>query len=123
MGPFGFGEIIFLFFIALIIFGPKKLPELGKTLGKGMREFKKASDDLKANWDQHVRDADNPVNDLKQTFNEIKSDAEKTTGLDEIKAELDDVKNDVKLEEPEPATPVSPASPATPEQTSKPDAN
>jgi TatA/E family protein of Tat protein translocase len=102
MGPFGFGEIIFLFFIALVIFGPKKLPELGKTVGKGLREFKKASDELKSNWEQHVREADNPVNDLKQTFSEIKTDVESATRLE------DDV------------TPTP--TPAAPEET-KPDAN
>src|SRR5690242_412724 len=40
MGPFGPTEIIIILLIALIVFGPKRLPEMGKSLGKGIREFK-----------------------------------------------------------------------------------
>ena len=56
MGQLGLQEIIIIFVIALIVFGPKKLPELGKSLGKGLREFKRATEDLKSNWDDHMRD-------------------------------------------------------------------
>ena len=72
MGPFGPSEIIFLFILALVVFGPKRLPEIGKTIGKGMREFKKATDDLKSNWEDHLRDSESPVHDLKQTIHEVR---------------------------------------------------
>jgi sec-independent protein translocase protein TatA len=55
MGSLGMQEIIVIFIIALIIFGPRKLPELGKTLGKGLAEFKKASNDLKKTWEDEVQ--------------------------------------------------------------------
>lgn len=42
----GGGELLLLAFIALIFIGPKKLPELAKGLGKGIREFQKAKDDI-----------------------------------------------------------------------------
>ncbi len=42
----GFGELILILIVALVIFGPKKLPELGKALGAGIREFKKATQDM-----------------------------------------------------------------------------
>ena len=42
MGQLGFPELVVIFVIALLVFGPKKLPELGKSLGKGLREFKKS---------------------------------------------------------------------------------
>ena len=42
MGPLGFQELLLIFIIALLVFGPKKLPELGKGLGEGIRGFKKA---------------------------------------------------------------------------------
>ena len=55
MGNLGFQEIILIFVIALIIFGPRKLPEIGKTLGKSLAEFKKATNDLKQSWEEEVR--------------------------------------------------------------------
>ena len=55
MGSLGMQEIIVIFILALIIFGPKKLPELGKTLGKGLAEFKKASNELRQTWEADVR--------------------------------------------------------------------
>jgi sec-independent protein translocase protein TatA len=55
MGSLGYQEIIIIFVLALIVFGPRKLPELGKTLGKGLAEFKKASNELKQTWEDEVR--------------------------------------------------------------------
>ena len=46
-GPLGFQELVFILVLALLIFGPKRLPEIGRTIGKGMAEFRKASNDLK----------------------------------------------------------------------------
>jgi sec-independent protein translocase protein TatA len=54
MPSLGMQEIIVIFILALIVFGPRKLPELGKTLGKGMAEFKKASSELKQTWEDEV---------------------------------------------------------------------
>ena len=55
MGSLGMQEIIVIFVLALIIFGPRKLPDLGKSLGRGMAEFKKASNELKQTWEDEVR--------------------------------------------------------------------
>lgn len=48
MGPLGVPEMAVLFVLALLLFGPKKLPELGKAVGKGMAEFRKASTELRS---------------------------------------------------------------------------
>lgn len=54
-GPVGVPELIIIFTIALIIFGPRKLPELGKSLGKSLAEFKRASNELKNTLDEEIR--------------------------------------------------------------------
>lgn len=53
-GPLGIPEILFIFALALLIFGPRKLPEIGRTLGKGMAEFRKASSELKRTIDTEM---------------------------------------------------------------------
>lgn len=55
MGNIGVPELIIIFVVALIVFGPKKLPELGKSLGKGLAEFRRASNELKASLEEEVR--------------------------------------------------------------------
>jgi TatA/E family protein of Tat protein translocase len=54
MGSLGMPEILTILVIALIIFGPRKLPELGKTLGKSLAQFRKASEDFKRQWEDEV---------------------------------------------------------------------
>jgi sec-independent protein translocase protein TatA len=55
MGSVGVPELIIIFTIALIIFGPRKLPELGRSLGKSLAEFKRASNELKNTLDEEIR--------------------------------------------------------------------
>jgi TatA/E family protein of Tat protein translocase len=50
----GMGEIVLILVIALVVFGPRKLPELGKTLGQAMAQFRRASEDFKRTWEQEV---------------------------------------------------------------------
>ena len=76
MGSLGMPEIVVIFIIALIIFGPRKLPELGKTIGKGLAEFKKASNELKHTWEDEVR-----LDKEKEAMNEIIEDVKQDTSL------------------------------------------
>ena len=55
LGSIGMPELIIIFVIALIIFGPRKLPELGKSLGKSLAEFKRASNELKSTLEEEIR--------------------------------------------------------------------
>lgn len=50
----GSTELLFILVIALIFFGPRKLPQLAKSMGKGLAEFRKASDDFKRTWEREV---------------------------------------------------------------------
>src|SRR3989304_2431633 len=78
MGQLGFSEMLVIFIIALLVFGPKKLPELGKSLGKGIREFRKATDELKSSWDEQMREVENPIKevtrDIQQSANDMQKD-------------------------------------------------
>lgn len=55
MGPLGMQELIIIFVIALLVFGPRKLPELGRSLGKSLGEFKRASNELRNTLEEEVR--------------------------------------------------------------------
>ena len=55
-GSIGLPELLLILVLALLIFGPKKLPDLGRTLGRSLAEFKKASNDLKRSLEEEVED-------------------------------------------------------------------
>jgi len=66
MKRMSFSETIFLFFLALIIFGPKKLPEIARQVGKWMNEFRRASNEFKSQIEQEIAHLD--VESNKQTI-------------------------------------------------------
>lgn len=72
---FGMGmpEIILILAIALIVLGPKKLPEIAKSLGRGIAEFKKATQEFKENLQ-----VDNDLKEAHDTIREVKEDLEET---------------------------------------------
>lgn len=55
MGNLGFGELLMIFAVALVIFGPRKLPEIGRTIGKALGEFRRATNELKNTLEEEVR--------------------------------------------------------------------
>lgn len=75
MGPLGWQETVFIFVLALLIFGPKKLPELGKTIGKAMTEFRRASSELKGTFDREMYALERETESLKQ-------DVQKASGIE-----------------------------------------
>lgn len=58
MGPLGIQELILIVVIALIVFGPKKLPELGRSVGKALGEFRRASNDIKRTIEKEIEQAE-----------------------------------------------------------------
>jgi sec-independent protein translocase protein TatA len=111
MGSLGMQEIIVIFVLALIIFGPRKLPELGKTLGKGLAEFKKASNELKQTWEDEVRldkekgimaEARDAVAQAKDAMSEplrdIQSDLNQIANGTSIQSDLDQITNTTSIQ-------------------------
>jgi TatA/E family protein of Tat protein translocase len=74
-GSIGMPELVIILVIALIIFGPRKLPELGRSLGRSLGEFKKASNELRSTLEEEVR-----VEEQKEQRE--KMEAEQTSAID-----------------------------------------
>jgi TatA/E family protein of Tat protein translocase len=77
----GLPELLIIVAIALIVFGPNKLPELAKAFGKAMREFKKATEEVKESFEAETRDLD----EIKHTLSEDKI----TSFIEETSAAVD----------------------------------
>ncbi len=84
MGSLGVQEMIFIFMAALVIFGPKKLPELGKKFGKGMAEFRRASGELKATFQREMDNIEREtrMQDVRQAASNLKKDFDPTSYYD-----------------------------------------
>ncbi|HSN68250.1 MAG TPA: Sec-independent protein translocase protein TatB [Thermoanaerobaculia bacterium] len=70
MGNLGFGELLMVFAVALVVFGPRKLPEIGRTIGGALREFRRATNDLKNTLDEEVR-----VDEVKKSLDSVRQTA------------------------------------------------
>ncbi len=71
-GSIGMPELILIFVVALLVFGPKKLPELGKSLGKGLAEFKRASEDLKKTIEDEIEQGKREADAVKKQVTETR---------------------------------------------------
>jgi Tat protein translocase TatB subunit len=74
IGNIGFPEMLAILALALLIFGPKKLPEIGRSIGKALREFRKTSDEIKDKIDEEIHASE---------FKDIKEELEKDITQDE----------------------------------------
>jgi sec-independent protein translocase protein TatB len=71
---FGFsGEMIFLFFLALILFGPKKMPEIGRQVARFLNEFRRASYEFRSQIESEINSLDNSVNPRQQILPPIQA--------------------------------------------------
>jgi TatA/E family protein of Tat protein translocase len=73
-GNIGFPELLIILAIALLIFGPKKLPEVGRSIGRALREFRKTSDDIKEKIEEEIQ---------AEEFKDIKREIDKGIEEDE----------------------------------------
>jgi sec-independent protein translocase protein TatA len=87
-GSVGPTELILIFVIALLVFGPKKLPEIGRSVGKALREFKKTSEEIKSRIEEEIdaseikdirKDIQSGVNDIKSGVRSFTDDINKDT--------------------------------------------
>ena len=74
MGTLGTQEMIVIFIMALLIFGPKKLPELGRTVAKAMGEFRRASAELKTTFDREMNSLERETESLRQATSNLNSE-------------------------------------------------
>lgn len=81
-------ELILIFVVALLVFGPKKLPEIGRSVGKALREFKKTSDEIKGRIEEEIeaseikdirKDIQSSVDDIKSGVKSFQDDIKKDT--------------------------------------------
>jgi sec-independent protein translocase protein TatA len=66
MGPVGVQEMVVIFLVAMLLFGPKKLPELAKSIGKAITEFRRAQSELKATFEGHMRELEKENDSIKE---------------------------------------------------------
>jgi TatA/E family protein of Tat protein translocase len=71
-GNIGLPEMLVIMAIALLVFGPKKLPEVGRSLGKAMREFKKSTEEIKDRFEEQIRAED--FKSIQDDIKDIKKD-------------------------------------------------
>jgi len=88
---FGIGmpELVIILVIALIVIGPQKLPDLARSLGKGLAEFKKATDDFKQTIDTDTRTAEEKEHLAKLAEAKRKAEEEKAREAEELKAKVE----------------------------------
>lgn len=78
MGPLGWQETVFIFLLALLIFGPKKLPELGRNIGKALTEFRRASSDLRATFDREMANIERETSPIREEASKLGTEIHNT---------------------------------------------
>lgn len=119
----GSTELLFILVIALIFFGPRKLPQLARTMGKGLAEFRKASDDFKRTWEREValetaRLDDNPMLEAENpsTSEPVTTPVVETPDQELVVARQNQVEPPTEWVEQTPSTPIEvPAEPVSAE--------
>src|SRR5262249_40639731 len=89
-GSIGMPELIVIFVIALIIFGPRKLPELGRSLGKSLAEFKKASNELRNTLEEEIRIEEQKDKDKEKRYREASPRTADPSPIDPTASHVDE---------------------------------
>ncbi|MDW7759637.1 MAG: Sec-independent protein translocase protein TatB [Acidobacteriota bacterium] len=86
LGNIGPMELFVIFVIALLVFGPKKLPEIGRSIGKALREFKKTSEEIRGRIEEEIEAS---TSDIKEAGKDITRDIEEAQK--NIRDEIEDI--------------------------------
>ena len=115
IGSLGMPELLFILVLALLIFGPRKLPDIGRTMGKAMGEFRRATRDLKRTLDTEIsaEEASRPANPA-----QVKPAPVVPAAVDPAPAAIPDT---VRATQPSAPTPPTTQAPAPPESPNAPD--
>ncbi|MCP3982585.1 MAG: twin-arginine translocase subunit TatB [bacterium] len=105
-GSLGGAELALLLVLALLLFGPRKLPQIGRTLGKGLSEFRRASNDFRASLEREV-----DLESVKSVKNEVSQTVDEVRKLSVARS------TESSRKDPEPEKPAEPSEPAEPAST------
>ncbi len=96
IGSIGGGEVMLILVLALLLFGPRKIPEIGRTLGKTMAEFRKATRDFKLNLEREVdmEEIASAGTELRKTRADIKNMARDAVNLSPVSSDPPEAKQD-----------------------------
>jgi sec-independent protein translocase protein TatA len=123
----GLPEIMVIFLLALLLFGPRKLPEIGRTLGRAMNEFRRAADELKTSLEREVNlEVSKDLDDIKKDLNDAASSFRDLTGgadpLRDVKSSMRDLANSLDPRHAPPPSRDSAVVPGTPKADAAPPA-
>ena len=91
-GPLGMPEIIMIFIVGLLLFGPRKMPQLGRSIGRALGEFRRASNEFKRTVEDEV--ASEEIRSVEKEIRDIKN-----TGTDFVKKAIDTAAEDPAIPE------------------------
>lgn len=91
------GEIVLIFLIVLMLFGSKKIPELARSIGRGMNEFRKATDEIKREFEQTAEDLKEDIAELSDEVHESRRELDNMADevYDEIKTHKEDLEKNI----------------------------
>jgi TatA/E family protein of Tat protein translocase len=114
-GSLGVPELLLIFAVILIVFGPRRIPEIGRTLGKALGEFRKATDDLKSTIEREVR-----IEELKKITPQIVTPFESISRSEPLSPSEPLTPSEAMAPEEPPASPTAPEPPPADDATPRP---
>jgi len=86
------GEMLVVFLVILVLFGPDKIPSIARELGQGVRKMKSAVDDIKT---EIMKESDNPISDIKKEIDDIKNTVSDINPMNDIQRHIESMKDSI----------------------------